>query len=387
MKILFVANTLFPSHTAHSLSVFRLCSAFEGQGHSIKLLGHKSELYTDNNSLRKFYGVNNEFTVRLTNPLLGERMFRFKRLQNLRRLFMCMAVADEIKRYEPELIYVRNVSSTISLVFSLLPCGLCPPIVCEMHNPRDLEKGGVLARVCKSTLRRLPFRKIVTNTRRLRDHLHEKIGDIVKVETAYLSAPDPKKALNGPVKADIRGDYAFNVGYVGNLDVNNLRGTQTVLELAGHFVDSGFHLVGGNNETVAYWSNLSQAYDNIFFYGRKPQNDIPGYLNAFDVVLNPLQLHQIPNSAGFHKCTFPLKIIDYLANECVLMVSDVPGHSELLEHNVNAYKVPATNRKAWIDSLVKLRENESLRKKLSRNARDTYERCLTDEARIEKILS
>jgi len=106
------------------------------------------------------------------------------------------------------------------------------------------------------------------------------------------------------IPADIRHIKKPIIGYIGAL--LSLRLDIKVLE---HIAESrsgwSLVLVGPEDETF----KTSRLHDlaNVYFLGNKPGNDLPSYLNCFDVAINPQVLS--PVTIG----NYPRKIDEYLS--------------------------------------------------------------------------
>ncbi len=105
--------------------------------------------------------------------------------------------------------------------------------------------------------------------------------------------PEDVKAIKQPV-----------IGYIGALKSSRLD-----IEVIGHIATSkpewSVVLVGPEDEKFQN-SNLHQI-KNVYFLGSKPMEQLPSYLKAFDVALNPQDLN--PLTIG----NYPRKIDEYLA--------------------------------------------------------------------------
>jgi glycosyltransferase involved in cell wall biosynthesis len=55
------------------------------------------------------------------------------------------------------------------------------------------------------------------------------------------------------------------------------------------------------------WENITNKYNNVFWLGKKKKEDIPAYLDAFDVCINPFKIDAVSRSVS------PLKVFEYLA--------------------------------------------------------------------------
>lgn len=94
------------------------------------------------------------------------------------------------------------------------------------------------------------------------------------------------------------------IGYTGALDAERLD-EKIIAAIAETYPHYNIVLVGPEMENFKK-SNLHQ-YSNIYFTGRKNLSELPAYISAFDVCINP----QINNEIT--KGNYPLKIDEYLA--------------------------------------------------------------------------
>jgi glycosyltransferase involved in cell wall biosynthesis len=62
-----------------------------------------------------------------------------------------------------------------------------------------------------------------------------------------------------------------------------------------------------------------QSLPNVHFLGRKAVNELPGYLKAFDVCLNPFRMNELTRNVS------PLKFYEYLASGKPIVTVDMPG--------------------------------------------------------------
>ncbi|MFZ5648383.1 MAG: glycosyltransferase [Bacillota bacterium] len=65
---------------------------------------------------------------------------------------------------------------------------------------------------------------------------------------------------------------------------------------------------------------------NVHFLGRKDKEELPGYLKAFDVCLNPFRKNELTDRVS------PLKLYEYLASGRPVVSVDMPGVGEFSEY-------------------------------------------------------
>lgn len=107
------------------------------------------------------------------------------------------------------------------------------------------------------------------------------------------SIPDDISSINRPI-----------IGYIGALDSARLD-VDIIMTIANANINWTVVLVGPE-DNVFLQSKLHNT-PNIIFLGGKPFHQLPAYVNAFDVCINPQYNNQIT------KGNYPLKIDEYLA--------------------------------------------------------------------------
>jgi glycosyltransferase involved in cell wall biosynthesis len=152
--------------------------------------------------------------------------------------------------------------------------------------------------------------------------LHMKKADLVVANSTYLAdlaikhnpnsfyvgqGCDVKmydKRLVTSVPADISEIRRPVIGYIGAL--LSLRLDLEILEfIALSHPDWSLVLVGPEDE--AFRNSRLHQLKNVFFTGNKKENQLPSYLNQFDVAINPQAIS--PVTIG----NYPRKIDEYLA--------------------------------------------------------------------------
>ncbi|MFH1297957.1 MAG: glycosyltransferase [Bacteroidota bacterium] len=116
---------------------------------------------------------------------------------------------------------------------------------------------------------------------------------------------DPEKTIEIPEDMKkIREKFNLVVGYVGALRC--LRIDLKLMEsVAISCPDWALVLVGWEDE--AFQKSLLHDLPNVFFLGSKKETELPSYINAFDVAINPQVYNEVTRG------NYPRKIDEYLA--------------------------------------------------------------------------
>ncbi|PKP30807.1 MAG: glycosyl transferase family 1 [Bacteroidetes bacterium HGW-Bacteroidetes-16] len=158
------------------------------------------------------------------------------------------------------------------------------------------------------------------------------------------------------------------VGYIGVLF--NLRLDIEVLEfLAKSRPDYSFVFVGPEDE--AFSASELHRQSNVFFLGSKQMEELPAYLNYFDVALNPQKLNEV--TIG----NYPRKIDEYLAMGKPTVATKTEAMSVFAEYTYLA--ATKEDYLALVD--LALKENSPEKEK----AREKFARGHTWEANVNEI--
>ena len=125
-----------------------------------------------------------------------------------------------------------------------------------------------------------------------------------------------------------------------------------------------------------------KAENDCIFTGMVPQNEGMDYMAACDILVSP----QIPNADGSPFFGSPTKLFEYMAMGKGIIVSDMDQMGEICEDGVTALMPKPGDRKELADAIVRLSQDEQLRRELGRNARKEVCEKYTWETQVRKIM-
>lgn len=154
---------------------------------------------------------------------------------------------------------------------------------------------------------------------------------------------------------------------------------EVAMMLKESHIDWTFHLVGKDFQDnyskkikkLVIDNNLS---DNIYVYGTK--KDIANILNQSEIAI------LTSKSEGL-----PVTLLEYGFNKKPVIVTDVGEISSIITNNVNGYIVPSDNAQLFYEKLVKLIENDIIRKNFSTNLEATIHNYFSEEVIIKQYLN
>jgi glycosyltransferase involved in cell wall biosynthesis len=352
MKIVCISAAQVPSDTANSIQVMKVCQAFKQLGHQVVLLVPGPRPGTDLRSgLQKHYGLQTLFEIEwLTAP--DRRLFPWVAVQRARRL-------------RADLVYAWPIQSAALGALAGLP------VMLEMHDFPSGSFGPVWFRLFLS--RRGP-KRLLPITFALRQALERKYARLPEEQVVvapdgvdlerYASLPNPDAArhqLGLP-----RADTVLCTGHL-----YSGRGADLFLNLAGKFPLASFVWVGGRPQDVAAWKARAaeRALVNVSFTGFVPNERIPLYQSAADVLMMPYQRSVATSSGGntADVCS-PMKMFEYMAAGRAILTSDLPVLHEVLDESMAVF-CPLEEEGAWETALVRLLADEKLRQGLGQSGR------------------
>jgi glycosyltransferase involved in cell wall biosynthesis len=354
MRIVCISAAQIPSDTANSIQVMKACQAFVQLGHHVTLLvpGNKQPTMGDQ-QLIEHYGLETLFPIQWL-PLRDRRLFPWKAIWRARRL-------------GAELIYAWPVQS------AALGLMIGTPVMLELH---DLPTGRVgplwlwLFRMLPGRKRLLPITEALRRALGLPDKLTVTAPDGVDLER-YRSLPGPESA-----RAILGLPAAPTVLCTGHLYEG--RGTDLFLKLAVKFPLVSFVWVGGRPAEVKTWQQRAERLVNVKFTGFVPNERIPLYQSAADILLMPYQRTVATSSGGnTAEICSPMKMFEYMAAGRAILSSDLTVLHEVLDGTMAVFcplddegaPVPTPQVQRWESALGKLLGDENRRKTLGQHAR------------------
>ncbi len=151
------------------------------------------------------------------------------------------------------------------------------------------------------------------------------------------------------------------------------RGVELFLGLAEKFPQASFVWVGGRPEEVASWKIKAANLANVIFTGFVPNESIPLYQSAADVLLMPYG-RMVSTSSGGNTAEIcsPMKMFEYMAAGRAILSSDLAVLHEVLDDS-SAIFCPLEDVQAWATALGGLLADPKKRQALGQGGRAAVE--------------
>ena len=359
MRIAAITNSRIPSLTANSIQAMKVCDALAQLGHTVTLIAPRETPSAAWDQLAGHYGLKHPFEVRWRPSI-----------RPLRRLDFIWQAHRDARRLEPDLIYTWLPQS------AAVAARGGQPVVLEMHA----DVGGRFgAWWLKRFWSARGHKRMLVTTRALQAALERSTGLIFPGPEVQIApnGVDLERYARLPSPAEARQELGLpncpTAGFTGHFYKG--RGMDLLHQLARALPDVNFLWVGGTAAAVEEWRlRLSSTrVANVTMTGFIDNSKLPRYQAAADVLLMPYG-RSISSSSGqdIAEVINPMKMFEYMAAGRPILTADLPSIREILNERCAVFCAPG-ELDAWKSALTTLLQNDSLREKLARNAREVVE--------------
>lgn len=346
MKIAAIAGATIPSDTANSLQVMKACQALVQIGHEVTLFvpGFRPSSV----DIKEHYGLQTDVPIEWL-PSASRRKFTWDAVQRARG-------TDLIYTWFPQ-------SAVFGLVHGL-------PVIFEIH----LQPTGVFGPVWHRLFVKLPGRRRLASITRALVRLLEQDFHLQLPPEQVVIAPngvDLERFDNLPDPVSARRQIGLReaptVMCTGHLYAG--RGAALFLSLAKSLPQAQFVWVGGRAVDVAHWKQQIES-DNVIFTGFVPNQNLPLYQAAADLLLMPYSRSIMGSSGSADSAAVasPMKMFEYMAAGRAIVSSDLPVIREILNEK-NAVFCQADQVEDWEQKINSLLADTARRRELAARAR------------------
>ena len=259
----------------------------------------------------------------------------------------------------------------------------CTPIImyCLDLWPESLVAGGIKRnsiiykyyhKVSKNIYRKVD--KILVSSSMFAEYLNKEFK-INKSIIQYLPQYAEKIFNNIPLKKE---NGIFEFMFAGN--IGSLQSIETIIEAADMLKEKPirFHIIGEGTQ-LEYLKNLAINLDNIFFYGRKPIDEMPRFYEKADAMLVTMK------SDAVLSLTIPGKVQSYMAAGKPI-IGAIDGETrKLISESKCGFCGSAENSQELANNILKFINSDTDRAQLGKNARIFYQKHFEKELFMEKI--
>lgn len=325
------AHQGFPGKAANNIQMMKVCGALAEAGQPTTLVVPKrpgtSGQVSAAGDLHAMYGITRDVTIEWC-------AFPYPFRQMQQGVYAPVA-ALAARRRKARLAYTRHEWTTVGMARAGIP------VICELHH---FVENAALRYLFRRARAGAPI-VFVTISRALANlfvgsgcppglvHVAHDGVDITRF-SPVLDRAAARRALDLP--------DAPLVVHAGHLYEG--RGIETLLGAAQHLPEVMFLFAGGTPADVARYrgSAATAGLSNVHFVGDVPQEVLPKYLYAADILAMPYT-RQTPT----HAYMSPMKLFEYLAAGRPIVASDFPVLHEVLTPGRDVCFVPPADADAF----------------------------------------
>lgn len=371
MKLLYLSNALVPSRQANSIHVLKICSAFSKINFEVSLICQNNiedESKNDEEKIFKFYGI--------------EKKFKIYALEKYKSVFSSYVYAFKsffIALYKRPRIIVSR------FILSGFLCSIFFDTYIELHQLP--HKNSRIQKYLLNILRFCPrFRGLIVISKPLKKIFHD-IGFSNEMIHVLPDGADTPEKVDKSLKIDYRLNDKFKVGYTGHLYKG--RGIDLLISIAKTCSWLEMNIVGGNENDIIFYKQKvkKMGINNIKIHGFLEPSKIFKFNSNMDVLVAPYQkkIHLESGDTTTEKWMSPLKIFEYMATGKPIICSRIEVLNEVLEDNRNCLLCDPEKEEEWINAIKKVKNDNNLREKISKEAYSDLVNKFSWRKRAEKI--
>jgi len=155
--------------------------------------------------------------------------------------------------------------------------------------------------------------------------------------------------------------YSKQIIFAGRL--SHEKGIDSLILISQKLTDDIHLIILGTGPEEEKINDLVKNHNNIHFFGYQNKNQTISLIRGSDILIQPSLQEGISST-----------ILEAMACKTAIIASDVGGNSELIENNVNGIIIKPDNIDSFVEQIINLFDNETLRQLLVDNALKTVEK-------------
>jgi len=379
MRILYHHRTL--GDGAEGIHVHEMVSAFRRSGHEVKIVGPVGEPSGQLSGKGHFWA---KFKKNIPGVLytIAEIAYNFPAYFFLKNV---------IRKFKPDFIYDRYITFNASVVLAAKKLNI--PAILEVNAPLAYERSTQedeqlffqkLAFKAETLICNYAHKTVVVSTP-LAEYLKsvgvkkEKLIVMPNGVNTKRFSPHPKSPI---LLKQINSSGQLIIGFSGVL--RPWHGVDLLIDAFAKVLSQNIPallLIVGDGpirkdiETRLQNNSITQGKYHIT--GRIPYDEVPGYVNLFDIATCP-------------KATFyasPMKLIEYMALAKPAVVPNTSNFLDVIDDGETGLVFEDNNVCSLAESIVKLATSDTIRTSIAKNARKKVEETLNWECNAKAICS
>ncbi len=213
--------------------------------------------------------------------------------------------------------------------------------------------------------------RVVAVSAALKEEAHTIAEPQRDIHVVYTGCDLERFRFDPDARGDLRARLGIPEGDILFVFVGRVVRTKGLFELINAFSEvaqalggAWLALVGSGEDAAGVRARAARSglSDRVIVTGRRPQEEVPQWLSAADVVVHPSWYEGLPNA-----------VVEAMACSRPVVASRAWGIPEAVEDGVSGILVPPGDVPALVEAMLRLGKNEALRARLGTVARTIVE--------------
>lgn len=360
MKLLYIANSRFPSERAHMTQIVHMCNAFYENGYDVTLLVTDRHT-TIKESPEVFFGIPINFKViKISVPDIAGNIHRIPSIFRpsafmLQRLVFSIYSAQYARNTKQTVVYGRDEWILFFLSFVL-------PVRKLVYESHEAKFNYAVKRILRAEIMCVCISEgIYEQYLKLGIAQSQMIVAHDGVDDSFLRQTISKTEARKRLGLDSKIKIAMYIGSFATW-----KGVETFFEASTSLKEVSFVAIGGSKEHI---EKYKREYSDVQFLGQLPYKDLKYNQSAADVLV-------IPNTAKTDlsfSFTSPLKLFAHMASKVPLVVSNIPSLSNVLSEDDTYFFEPDSSKDLAAKIMLALENIELSQQKVQNAYEKIYE--------------
>lgn len=184
-------------------------------------------------------------------------------------------------------------------------------------------------------------------------------------------------------KEQLNLNEKFIVFYHGSVQWVMERGipqtAEAIARLAPKYPEITLFLLGFNGKNLQ--NELKFLNGNVYIHGPVSHSEVPKFISMCDVGIAPF------DTSSFPRTSCPLKILEYLAMEKIVIATDIPFNRELLSYGDCIFLMPSNNPENIAEAIEYVYKNKEALKRMGKIGRAIIEQHYTWESKAKDVVA
>jgi glycosyltransferase involved in cell wall biosynthesis len=361
-KIVFFTPEFYPINAGVANATLRFANALLSKGYQVEVVTSKSK---NDEKFEAYEGIN---IHRISAPIMPTIV-----LKGAVYLIKSLIALMKIRRLKPDIVFGETIIG--GGVISALAGKFCNCISVVQGHGTDVDKlkYSGYQRILNWLALNHNDILLTTNT-----DFKIKLEEYTKREALILPniVEKPKvRMAKGECRRNLHfAESYFHILFVGR--IIEIKGIRYLIQAMERLNDCKLHILGEGElkEELENFIAVNNLSPRIFFYGKVPNEKVLQFMSACDVLVFPSTREGLS-----------MTILESASVGLPIVATSVGGTVDVIRDGVNGLLIEKESQKAIEKAITKLKENNDLRERISKNVMKTCNELFSEDKVVEKF--